>query len=212
MSDDLLWLEGALALSGVLILLFAARAFMSRHAWSDGAEYEMLDMEIPRHADVGDPHSGDASRNAFRNTDDGADDSADDGTERNGVRDAVCEASGNTDRFTGSNADRMTGGNTGRMTGGNTEYTADSGSTGVAGRGEMRHPGNRERRGALGLEDRVVRFGFVVALNYLAFTWFGLGTPAMLAFVTLGAYSLLTACFGRDPIYAYFGITTTFRG
>lgn len=42
------WIEIGLAVSGVLILFFAWRAFMSFHAWGEGAEYEMLGIDAPR--------------------------------------------------------------------------------------------------------------------------------------------------------------------
>lgn len=130
MSDATAWLEVALAIGGLLILLFASRAFMSRHAWGDGAEYEMLDLAIPHH----EPAS----------------------TQRQAGRE-------------------------------------------------------HGRPGAVGLEDRVIRFGFFIALNYLAFTWFGIGSPAMLAFVLAGMYALVTGWVGRDPLYALFGVSTTFH-
>ncbi len=149
MSDALLWLEGGLALSGLLILLFAARAFMSRHAWSEGAEYEMLDLPVPQEGAGG----------VGSQTEDGVDG-------------AVGEAGG------------------------------------AAAAAELSSRERAVRPGEVGLEDRVVRFGFVIALNYLAFTWFGFGSPAMVAFVVLSLYALVTACVGRDPVYTRFGIST----
>lgn len=42
------FIEIALGVSGLAILLFAARAFLSSDAWGDGAEYDMLDLPRPK--------------------------------------------------------------------------------------------------------------------------------------------------------------------
>lgn|SRR5690625_2660767 len=41
-------IEIALGVSGLAILVFTARAFLSSDAWGDGAEYDMLDLPRPK--------------------------------------------------------------------------------------------------------------------------------------------------------------------
>lgn len=65
-------------------------------------------------------------------------------------------------------------------------------------------------RGWLGIEDRIVRVGIGIGSGFLAFTWFGKGTPAMWILVTVSAYSLITFIAGRDPIYKKMGWSTRF--
>lgn len=114
-------IEIALGVSGLAILLFAARAFLSSHAWGDGAEYDMLDLPRPKAKEKQRP-------------------------------------------------------------------TAPPGTIGV--------------------EDRIVRFGFSFALGYLAGTWFGIGSLAMWILCLPVVYFILTALTGKDPIYRKLGLTT----
>lgn len=51
-------LEGLLAVGGLTILALIAKGLMSSHAWGDGAEYEMLDMDVSERELEGTADSG----------------------------------------------------------------------------------------------------------------------------------------------------------
>src|SRR5690625_4754459 len=138
-------LEIGLAVSAIAILFFMARIFVSKHAWGDGAQYEMLDLPTPAEDDFG---ILDESRAAV---DGWADDAS-------------------------------------------MDAEADEAA----------------KQGLLGLEDRIVRFGFTLALTYLSVTWFGIRSMAMWLLIVPVLYLLVTAFSGKDPIYKRFGLSTEF--
>lgn len=132
-------IEIALAVSGIVILYFMGRIFVSKHAWGDGAEYEMLGLSAPERDDV----------DVLDNVD--------------SVR----------------------------------EVTAAEEEHAVL-------------EGVVGLEDRIVRLGFTLALSYLAITWFGILSLAMWLLTLPVLYLFGTAVVGKDPLYRWFGLTTEF--
>lgn len=146
-------LEIGLAVSGIAILYFMARIFVSKHAWGDGAQYEMLDLPTP-------------DRENFEALD-----------ARGQVHAATTLAA--TDAHVAVD-----------IRGEESDYAAE--------------------RGLIGLEDRIVRFGFTLALTYISITWFGIRSMAMWLLALPVLYLLITAFVGRDPIYKMFGLTTEF--
>lgn len=142
-------IEIGLAVGGIVIVYLMVRLFVSRHAWGEGAEYEMLGLAPPE----GDGFEPDS--------------------------DARVAGAG----------------------------------VGVVAEGEYAGAEEEDRaalKGLIGLEDRIVRFGFTIALTYLAITWFGIRSLAMWLSVAPVVYMLATALVGRDPIYRWFGLTTEF--
>lgn len=65
-----------------------------------------------------------------------------------------------------------------------------------------------ETVGLIGIEDRIVRIGFSIALTYLAITWFGIRSLAMWVLTVPVLYFVITSMVGKDPIYTMFGLTT----
>lgn len=169
-------IEIALAVSGIVILYFMGRIFVSKHAWGDGAQYEMLGLSAPQRDDV------DALDNVAS------------------VREVT--ASG------------------GPIAGAAVADAADSGAADV----DVAAPGAADMEqtfaaveedhavleGVVGLEDRIVRFGFTLALSYLAITWFGILSLAMWLLTLPVVYLFGTAVVGKDPLYRWFGLTTEF--
>src|SRR5690625_4297726 len=137
-------IEIGLAVSAVVILYFMARIFVSKHAWGDGAQYEMLDLPTPPQEDFG--------------VLDAADDAVDEATLATLAEEEDAAA----------------------------------------------------QQGLIGMEDRIVRFGFTIALTYLSITWFGIRSMAMWLLIAPVLYLLVTALVGRDPIYKRLGLTTEF--
>lgn len=141
-------IEIGLAVSGIVIVYLMARLFVSRHAWGEGAEYEMLGLATPERlndADAGalGANAGNEGRSAF--------------APKASVKEDVAAL-----------------------------------------------------QGLVGLEDRIVRFGFTLALMYLAITWFGIRSLAMWLLIVPVLYLFGTALVGKDPIYRWFGLTTEF--
>src|SRR5690625_4475060 len=141
-------LEIGLAVSAIAILFFMARIFVSKHAWGDGAQYEMLDLPTPAEEDFGMLDDSEASP------------------------------------VSASDATGLPGG------------VDEDGA---------------EQQGLIGLEDRIVRFGFTIALSYLSITWFGIFSMAMWLLIGPVTYLLVTAFAGKDPIYKWLGLTTEFE-
>lgn len=140
-------LEIVLGIGAIAIVYLMARSFMSKHAWGDGAQYEMLGLEVPE--DVGEDGAGDLDL-------------------RQDVR------------------------------------------AGLAVK-ELEHDKDEAvLQGLIGLEDRIVRFGFTIALTYLSITWFGIRSMAMWLLALPVLYLLVTAFVGKDPIYRRLGLTTQF--
>lgn len=139
-------IEIGLAVSALVILYFMARIFISKHAWGDGAQYEMLDLPTPE-------------RENFDMLDE---------TELGSA--SMAEAA-----FHGDEEDDLAA-----------------------------------EQGLIGMEDRIVRFGFTLALSYLSITWFGIRSVAMWFLALPVLYFVITAMVGRDPIYRALGLTTEF--
>lgn len=140
-------LEIILAVSGIVIVYLMARLFLSRHAWGDGAQYEMLDLATPERDDF-------------------------DMVDETGV---------------GQEESAV--------------VTAES---------EFVEKDHAALEGLVGLEDRIVRFGFTLALSYLSITWFGIRSLAMWLLVLPVLYLAGTALAGKDPIYRWLGLSTQF--
>lgn len=143
-------LEIVLGAGAIAIVYLMARSFMSKHAWGDGAEYEMLDLAMP---------GEDADEAAL----------AELGEETGGVRPT-------------SDVE--------------TDFGVEEDTAAL--------------QGLIGLEDRIVRFGFSIALLYLSITWFGIQSVAMWLFMTPVFYLAVTGFIGKDPVYRWVGISTHF--
>lgn len=137
-------IEVGLVVAGLLIMFLIFRTFGSRHAWGEGAEYEMLDLPMPDEAEA-----------------------------------------------------TMTA----------TSVQAADATASVA-TGEADEPD--EAIGFMGLEDRIVRGGFSIALIYISITFFGVRSLAMWILLAPIVYFAVTCAVGRDPLYRMFGISTKF--
>lgn len=162
------FIEIALAISGLVILYFASKIFASNHAWGDGAEYEMLDLEPET------TYSGAARSQATR-----SDAARSEAAHRVAVH--TVDARG--------------------------DIGAPS-SAAVA--SDVHRHDDPAARGVVGVEDRIVRLGFTIALTYLAITWFGINSPAMWGLIAPVLYMGATAIIGRDPVYRRLRLTTKF--